>query len=168
MSTLSARHRHHLKGREIQEILGQLGAVLHNFNWDELKESKIEVSSIGPEESLYFIEGKPGVLKIGESIFPTLVNNVMLASIPTITVDAGAVSHICNGSALMAPGIVKIEGVFSMNATVAVKEITYGKTIALAKSLLGSQELAGVRKGKAALTVHYVGDKYWRIYRDLV
>ncbi len=164
---MSVRHRHHIKGKEVQEILRRLRAVLHDFNWDKLEESKIEVSSIGPEEDLYFIDGKPGLLKIGESIFPTLINNVMLASVPTITVDAGAVSHICNGSALMAPGIVKIEGAFSLNDTVAVKEITYGKTIALVKSLLDSQELAGVKKGKAALTIHYVGDKYWRIYRNL-
>ena len=164
---MSVRHRNHLRGKEVQEIVGQLRAVLHDSGWDKLKESKIEVSSLGPEEHLYFIDGRPGLLKIGENLFPTLTNSMILESVPTITVDAGAVSHICNGSALMAPGIVRIEGTFPLNAVVAVKEITYGKTIALVKSLLDSRELATVKKGKAALTVHYVGDKYWKIYRNL-
>jgi len=164
---LSVRHRHNLRGKEVQEILGQLRDTLHDSSGDRLKESKIEVCSLGPEEHLYFIDGMPGLLKIGERVLPTLLNNALLKSVPTITVDAGAVSHICNGSALMAPGIVRIEGTFSLNAIVAVKEITYGKTIALVKSIMDSEELASVSKGKVALTVHYVGDKYWRIYRNL-
>jgi len=70
-----------------------------------------------------------------------------------IIVDAGAVPHVCNGSALMAPGIVKIEGTFSKSTIVLVKEVTYSKIIALSRDPFQLKGVAGVKKGRVALTI---------------
>ncbi len=164
---MSARHRHHLKGKEIQEILEELKVALPNLALGNLKERQIEVSNLDSDDRLYFLDGKPAFLSIHEEIFPTLINNEALDSAATITVDAGAIPHVCNGSALMAPGIVKIDGTFEKNAVVILKEVTHGKAIAVVKTLLGSDELSTTEKGRVALNLHYVGDKYWKIYRNL-
>ena len=164
---MSLRHRHYLRGKEAQEALEELKTTIPALEISNLKERRIEVASLDIGEELYLIDGKPAFLSAEKGVFPTLLNREILESIPTITVDAGAVPHICNGSALMAPGIVKIEGEFSKDAIVAVKEKTYGKTIALVTALLDSEEMARTKKGKVAVNVHYVGDKLWNAYKNL-
>lgn len=164
---MSLRHRHYLRGKKAQEVLEELRTAMPSLEIDSLKELQIEVASLDTGEELYLVEGKPAFVRGEKGIFPALLNTEILRSLPTITVDAGAVPHICNGSALMAPGIVKIEGEFLKDAIIAVKEVTYGKTIALVKALLDSEEMARTRKGRVAVNVHYVGDKLWNGYKNL-
>ncbi len=164
---MSVRHRHYLKGKEIQQTFQELNTVLSSFSADSFRERRIEVASLDTDGDLYLIDAKPAFLKTEKGIFPTLVNSEILKSVPTITVDAGAIPHLCNGSALMAPGIVKTEGRFSKDAIVAVEEVRYGKTIALVKTLIDSGEMGITKKGKVAMNIHYVGDKYWNAYKNL-
>jgi len=42
---------------------------------DKLRESRVEVSSLGSGEYLYFVDRKPGFLRTEDSIFPTLLDN---------------------------------------------------------------------------------------------
>jgi len=165
---LSLRHRHYLKGRRTQETLEEMKNAIPSLDIDDLKERQIEVASLDTDKEIYLVEGKPAFLRTEKGLFPTLVNREMIETLPTITVDAGAVSHICNGSALMAPGIVKIRGKFSKDSIVAVDEETYGKTIALVKALFGSEEMVRTKKGRVATNFHYVGDKLWKAYRNLL
>lgn len=164
---MSLRHRHYLKEKKIQETLEELKIAISSLEVANLRERRIEVASLKTRDELYLIEGKPAFLRTEKGIFPTLFDREILESLPTITVDAGAVPHICNGSALMAPGIVKIEGKFSKDAIVAVKEATHGKTIALVTALLDSEEMTRTKKGKVAVNIHYVGDKLWDAYKNL-
>jgi len=165
---LSLRHRHYLRGKEAQEALEELKTAIPSLEIGDFEERKIEVADLDAGEELYLVDGKPVFLRTGRGVFPTLLDREVLESIPTITVDAGAVPHICNGSALMAPGIVKVEGEFLKDAIVAVEEETYGKTIALVKTLLDSEEMARTKRGRVAVNVHYVGDKLWNAYKNLV
>jgi PUA-domain protein len=164
---LSLRHRHYLKGKEVLETLQDLKTAIPQLNIEGLKECGVEVASLDTDEQLYLVEGKPAFLRTEKGVFPALLNKEALESVPTIIVDAGAVPHICNGSALMAPGIVRIEGKFLKGAMVVVKEVNYGKMIALVKVMLDSEEIAMTKKGRVAVNVHYVGDKLWNSYKNV-
>jgi PUA domain protein len=85
---------------------------------------------------------------------------------PKIVVDEGAVPHICNGSDLMAPGIVRISGAFSKGALVAIVEQKFNKKIAIMRVLLDSSAMEATRRGKVAENIHYVGDRLWRVYKN--
>jgi PUA domain protein len=99
--------------------------------------------------------------------FPTLMNKAVLDKLPTLTVDMGAVPHLCNGADIMAPGIVKIAGQFLAEAIVVVLDEKFSKPIALAKSLYNSEKLSGKKRGKVALNIHYVGDRFWKAFKRM-
>jgi predicted RNA-binding protein (TIGR00451 family) len=165
---LSVRRRHYLRSSQVAEAITQLAKSMPTLDIGALNGRQIEVADLGNnEEGLYLMEGKPAFLKTSKGFFPTLVNRDALHTLPTLTVDAGAVPHICNGSALMAPGIVKVEGDFPKDALVAVREATYGKTIAVVRTLTDSEETRSAKKGRVAVSVHYIGDILWDAYKSL-
>lgn len=84
-----------------------------------------------------------------------------MKELPRITVDMGAVPHVCNGSDVMAPGIRKIEGDFVVGSLLTVVDERHGKFIAVGESLLGLEEMKAARRGKVIKNLHYVGDKVW-------
>jgi PUA domain protein len=95
-------------------------------------------------------------------LVPTLLFDKALMSFSKITVNMGAVPHICNGADLMAPGIVKIEGNFNTNDYVLVVDERHQKPLAIAIALLGSQDARNLQRGKVAKNLHYVGDDLWK------
>jgi len=164
---LSLRHRHYLKEKEAQETLEELKTAIPSLEIDSLKERRVEVAILDTDEELFLVEGRPAFLRTKKGVSPALVNKEILEAVPAIVVDAGAVPHICNGSALMAPGIVRIEGEFPKDSVVAVKEATYGKAIALVRAILGSEEMRNTKRGRVAANIHYVGDRLWNAYKNL-
>ncbi|HZW56542.1 MAG TPA: PUA domain-containing protein [Nitrososphaerales archaeon] len=103
----------------------------------------------------------------GFLIFPLLSDEVILPKKPVITVDSGAVKFVCNGANIMRPGIVKFEGEFGVSEIVLVKEQKYGKAIAVGRALASKQELESMKKGPAFENLHYVGDKFWVILKEI-
>ena len=131
----------------------------------ELKIAEDEATSLAiifdENEQLYL--GKRGD---GE-YFPLLKDQVILPNLPSITVDSGAVKFVCNGANIMRPGITKVDGVFSSSSLVLVKEEKYGKDIAVGKSLVSNAEMEAAKKGSVIENLHYVGDKYWDMLKQL-
>ena len=164
---MSLTHRHFLRDKETRATLDEIQRTIPSLDLSRLKESKIEVANLTSESQIILIDCKPAFLKTEKGLLPTLTNTSVLQTIPTITVDAGAVPHICNGSDLMAPGIVKITGDFPTEAIVAVAEQTYGKRIAIVQALVDSKTMATTKRGKVATALHYVGDKTWDGYKNL-
>jgi len=164
---MSLTHRHFLREKEARAILEEIRKIIPSLDSSPLEETKIEVATLTTETQLLLINDKPAFLKSEKGILPTLTNTSVLNATPTVTVDAGAIPHICNGSDLMAPGIVRISGNFSKEAIVAVAEQTYSKKIALVRALIDSGTMATTKRGKVATNLHYVGDKTWDGYKHL-
>ncbi len=164
---MNLTHRHFLRDKEARTILDEIRRTIPALNTQNFQEIKIEVANLTPENQIIVIDGKPAFLKTEKGILPTLTNTKVLQTMPTITVDAGAIPHICNGSDLMAPGIVKITGDFPTRTVTTVAEQTYGKRIAIVETLLDSKTMANTKRGKVATTLHYVGDKNWDGYKKL-
>jgi PUA domain protein len=81
--------------------------------------------------------------------------------LPKIVVNMGAVSHICNGADVMAPGVVRIEKDYKSNDYVVIIDERHNKPLAIALALTDSQTARGLQHGKIAKNIHYVGDDLW-------
>jgi len=101
-------------------------------------------------------------------IFPLLRDSWLLPSRPVITVDSGAVKFIVGGANVMRPGITKVEGDFSAGDLVVVKEEKFGKAIAVGRANLSRGELEQSKKGAVVQNVHYAGDRFWEMLKEVL
>jgi PUA domain protein len=93
-------------------------------------------------------------------LFPTLMNP-NLENLPSVTVDMGAVPYVCNGADVMAPGIVEVNDTFLSDDLLVIRDVQHGKALAVGMALVSSKCLKEMRKGKAIINLHHVGDKLW-------
>jgi len=101
-------------------------------------------------------------------ILPFLASRYSFLSLfPSVTVDMGAIKHICNGADVMRPGIVRMDE-FSKGAVVTVKDEKYSKYIAVGIALVSSSEAKGMSKGAVIQNMHYVGDELWQAYKSIL
>ncbi len=103
-------------------------------------------------------------------IFPTLMEKYsanIIDSIPYVVVDMGAVPHIVNGADIMRPGIKEVVGRFTKDDIVVVRDEKNKKPIAIGKTLVDSETLKSMSKGKVAENIHYIDDKLWKLMHQL-
>ena len=125
--------------------------------------SKQVVEEIDVENGkLYLLDSKPFAISTASGLFPSLLNDDVLKTLPSIIVDMGAIPHICNGADIMRPGIREIHGEFGKGAVLLVKDIRFGKSIGISVAETSSESMQTMGKGKAAKNVHYVGDSFWQ------
>jgi PUA domain protein len=101
-------------------------------------------------------------------IFPLLKDMWLLPSRPTVVVDSGAIKFVVGGANIMRPGITKVEGEFSPGDIVIVKEEKFGKAIAVGRAKLSSPELIEAKKGAVVENLHYAGDKFWEMLKEVL
>ena len=128
--------------------------------------STFEVMNIDSENKVFFVDGNPAFIEFKQEIFPTLFNVKVLSQLPYLIVDMGAVSHVCNGADILAPGITKISGNINIGSFVVILEEKFSKKIAIAKALLSSSEMVSKKQGKVAENIHYVSDKFWNMIKE--
>ena len=80
-----------------------------------------------------------------------------------VTVDMGAVPYVINGADIMSPGIVDLDKTLKEGDIAWVRDITHSKPLAIVRLSKSPDEILNEKKGKAALNIHYVGDKLWTI-----
>jgi len=99
--------------------------------------------------------------------FPLLKDTWILPSRPVVTVDSGAVKFVVSGANIMRPGITKIEGDFNAGDLVVVKEEKYGKAISVGLAKAPKLEVEASKKGVVIENLHYAGDKYWEMLKEI-
>ena len=155
------QRRYSLKNKEAKAVLAEASANL-KLDFETLFGAKATVEVIESEVgTIYLIGGKPLLYKSDDKIVPTLHFTEYLKSAPKIVVDMGAVPYVCKGAAVMAPGIVRIEGDFGKGALVLVVDVKFGKALALGESLLDADTARQTKKGPVVKTLHWVSDKLW-------
>jgi PUA domain protein len=156
--------KHYFKDKEARALLKDFSV---KYGIDDKyfgSKPKVELAEVDAVK-LIFVDGKPLMLQLMEKLFPTLIFLEALKRLPHITVDVGAIPHICNGADVMAPGIRKIEGAFQSGDTVVIIDEKYGKPIALGLTMVSSETMKNMKKGKVVENVHFVGDKVWRFIK---
>lgn len=165
---MSQKHRRYtLKSKESKQILNQASEKL-KINLESLFGFKIDVEVVeGEPDNLLLIDGKPMLFKAGDTILPTLMASDILARLPKVVVDMGAVRFVCNGADVMAPGIVRYEGNFGIGDVVVVVDVQHGKPLALGEIKYSSEEVKTVKQGPVIKSKHFVSDKIWNFGKTI-
>jgi PUA domain protein len=157
---LSKRDRRKVEDEVLREVGGEYAQRAREAD-------RVEIALVKHSEvsEAYFLDGTLALVRtMGAGLIPSLYfmyKNNVYPSYPSVYVDAGAVPRILNGADVMVPGIKKVEGEFSPNAKVLVRELEKGRVIAVGVSLMSSQEIRTSGKGKAVKSLHYLGDEIW-------
>ncbi len=156
-----------MKSSEAKAVLSkaseQLGVDISKFF-----DAKVTVEAIETEKGeVLLLNKKPLMFKSGGDVYPTLVFEEFLKTIPCVVVDMGAIRHVCNGADIMAPGIIHIDGEFMKGALVLVVDVRHGKKLALGEVQFSSEDVKAVKKGVVVNNVHFVGDEIWNAIMEL-
>lgn len=124
--------------------------------------SKVEEAETEDGVKIYLLNDEILLFESEGSLYPTL-RCKCVDSLPAVIVDMGAIPFVCKGADVMAPGITEIKKPFEEAALVVIRDVKYGKALAIGKALKPSAEIMVEKKGKVIHNLHYVGDKIWEI-----
>ena len=130
----------------------------------DAKKPSLEMAE-APNVKIFYLDGKPFFAATKDGLIPTLLFEKALLLLPRITVNMGAIPYVCNGADVLAPGVVRTEGVFAVGDLVLVVDERHGKPLAVVSALVDSQAASGLKRGKLARNLHYVGDALWCMLR---
>ena len=105
-------------------------------------------------------------IQINKVILPFVGNQELIKFFPYVLVDMGAIKFVCNGAKLMRPGIVHFES-FNRNDIVVIKDEEHGKPLAVGIAIEDSKTAISLSKGYIINNLHYVGDKFWDLYKEI-
>ncbi|MBS7647813.1 MAG: DUF1947 domain-containing protein [Candidatus Bathyarchaeia archaeon] len=159
--------RHFLKVKEVKTLLEEASKKL-KIELDKIlsPEAKVELIKTSFGET-FLINGKPCLFKLGQNLYPTLLFEEALALMPKVVVDMGAISHICNGADVMAPGIISFEGAFNKGDLVVVVDEKYSKPLVIGEILYKDDETVNIKRGVVVKNIHFVGDKIWKTLKEM-
>jgi len=159
---MSRKHRRYsLKSKEAKTLLNKASEKL-KITLGTLVDAKASIEVVETDwGEVFLIDGKPLLFRIGEEVFPTLFFKGILALLPMVVVDMGAVPYVCNGAGVMAPGIVRIEGESSKGDIVLIVDEKHGKPLALGEILYGAENAKNVKQGVVVKNLHFVSDRIW-------
>jgi predicted RNA-binding protein (TIGR00451 family) len=141
--------------RDVKSLKAEAGSLLESMNTNAVSQATLEDGS-----TIYIVSREVILGRKNEILFPTLANPV-INDLPSALVDMGAIPYVCNGAHVMAPGIMDIEGEFEKDGLLVIRDIKHRKALGIGLALYSSEEMRGLKKGKAILNLHYVGDKIW-------
>ncbi len=146
-----------LRRKEARRLKEEAGKLLGKTEPNTIDEAEIEDGTV-----VYIVDGDVQLARKGGLLFPTLTNS-NISQLPSVFVDRGAIPYVCNGADVMAPGVKEIRGEFEEGSLVVVRDIEHSKALAVGTALFTSGELRKMNKGKAVRTLHFVGDKLWKV-----
>lgn len=166
---MSAKHRRYfLKEKESKELLNKASEKL-KINISQTLKKRADIEIIQTESTqIFLMDGKPILAQTSESFYPTLLFTEFLEQAPKVTVDMGAIPHVCKGANIMAPGIRKITGQFQKGDIVIITDEKHDKPIALGEALQDTEQAKNAKQGAIIKNIHYVGDKTWNELKQLV
>ena len=106
------------------------------------------------------------VIQISDIILPFVGSEELINFFPYVLVDMGAIKFVCNGAKLMRPGIIHFES-FNKNDIVVIKDIDHRKALAVGIAIEDSITAETLSKGHIINNLHYVGDKFWTLYKEI-
>ncbi len=141
--------------RDVRSLKGEAGSLLGSVNTNAVSQATLEDGS-----TVYIFFKEIILARKKDILFPTLINSA-IDDLPSALVDMGAIPYVCNGADVMAPGIMDIEGEFEKEGLLVIRDVKHRKALGIGAALYSSEEMRGLKKGKAILNLHYVGDKIW-------
>ena len=164
---MKSMKRHRLGKGETKELVERLSDTLGKARIVNLQGRSLEVVDLSPTEKIFLLNEQPILIETGGQTIPALLNESLLDLMPSVIVDMGAVSRVCNGADIMAPGIVRVEGEFVAGMLVVIRDERHHKAIAIGRSLYGSTQFKKKKHGRMVENLHFVGDDLWKAEHTL-
>lgn len=159
--------RHFLKDSEVKNLLTEFNKEF-KANLKDLVKDKPKVEMIKTQRNeIYALNRIPFLMRINGRLIPTLLFKEIFPFLPKIVVDMRAVSHICNGADVMAPGITEIEGNFERDNLVLVVDEHHRRPLAVGYALFSSETMKKTKRGKTVKNLHYIGDRVWVLMKKI-
>ena len=146
----------------LNNVLDKIGLDIESMFGSKPQVEVMEAQKV----KVYVVDGRPLIGESEGNIFPTLLFEEQLSSLPKVVVDMGAVPYICNKADIMGPGITEIQGEFEPKNLVIVLDAKNRKPIAVAEAIYDSGTAASTKKGKLFRNLHCVGDEIWVTIRE--
>jgi PUA-domain protein len=163
---MTLKRRHYLNDKAVRRVLGKFFNDL-KLDYADLLDGGVEAAYYEPNVEVFLIGKNIAFVKRGDELFPILLYEPLLKVLQSIIVDMGAVSHICNGADVMAPGVVCIDGDFDENSIVVVRDKKNDKPLAIVRTLYSASDMRNIKQGKVAENLHYVGDELWELSKKI-
>ena len=141
--------------RDVRSLKEEAGSLLGFVDTNAVSQATLEDGS-----TIYIFFKEAILARKNDILFPTLINSV-IDDFPSALVDMGAIPYVCNGADVMAPGIMEIEGEFGKDGLLVIRDVKHRKALGIGAAKYSSEEMRELKKGKAILNLHYVGDKIW-------
>jgi len=153
----------YLKDKEAKQLVREF---IQRFPISETFLRSVKVFEELPvdESWVFFLDGRPLILRTKSDLLPSLKFDEIINSLPKIVVDMGAVAHLANGAHVMRPGIREIRNDFAKGELLLIVDEKFGKNIALGLADVDSTAMKSANKGKVVMNVHYVGDELWKAF----
>ena len=156
------RKRHPMKKRDQKRELERIEDILSSSITGLDEKTKLEEGVLDDGSRVILVEGEIIFFETDGVLFPTLRALLSeVVSIPTVTVDMGAVKFVVNGADIMRPGITHIEDGIKSGSIVAIVDERHGKPLAVGVSKMSNEELRSAVSGKVIQSKHHIGDKLW-------
>lgn len=127
-----------------------------------IKEFVSKKSNVFEEDNKIFVDNKLTLINFDGVWAPHLKILLQKLILPKVIVDMGAVKFVVNGADIMRPGITDMD-TFEKGELIVIVDETHGKSLAVGKALLSSDDMRNETKGKVIKNMHYVGDEYWNL-----
>ncbi|MEM2126277.1 MAG: DUF1947 domain-containing protein [Candidatus Methanosuratincola sp.] len=157
------KKRHPVSTKEMKEILERASGISPNLPETIDRKKCLEVVELGSGERVYLQDKRPVLIELEGKLMPALTaSEGVLAGIPKVVVDMGAVPYICNGADVMAPGIRSVPEGVKPGDIVAVADERHNKVLAVGVLVMEREKIINRERGKAVRNVHHVGDEIWK------
>jgi len=141
--------------KDVRRLKGEAGSLLGSVDTNAVSQATLEDGS-----TIYIFFKEAILARKKDFLIPTLINPA-IDDLPSALVDMGAIPYVCNGADVMAPGIMGIEGGFERDGLLVIRDVKHRKALGIGAALYSSEEMKGLKKGKAILNLHHVGDTIW-------
>jgi malignant T-cell-amplified sequence len=153
-----------LKDKEVRQLLKEFVEKFPKSEFLLRSSENFEELSVTDEGSIFFVDGKPLLLRTPAGLMPSLKFDELANTLPQIVVDMGAVAHVANGAHIMRPGIKQFRNDFDKGDLVVIVDEKFGKKISLGLAEMDSQTMKSLSKGRVIANLHYVGDGLWNSF----
>lgn len=164
MSEIRIRKRRRLREKEIkaldEELRSRLGVDVFapGEPVDRAESTEFDVLFIDNQVRGLVYHGKAFLTVRGLLRHP--------ASKAFAVVDMGAVPFVTKGADVMGPGIVDADPSIAPGDLVWIKDVKYGRPLAIGEALISGEEMRTRSPGKAIKSIHHVADKLWKVDDD--
>ncbi len=132
---------------------------------DVSRSSQVEIVEPQPGFRFLVIDGRHTFVEKDGSIIPFVGSQPTLALLPSAYIDEGAIKYILKGADVMRPGIVRYDQWGEKDALVVVRDDKKGRGLAVGRTSVPSEEMAGLSKGVSIKNLHHAGDGFWESYK---